>query len=193
MKLNMGCGVNRREGWVNVDKEAACNPDLLLDVERFPWPLDDDSVDEMLFHHSLEHMGQSSSLFLDIMQEIYRVCSHGATLQVNVPHPRHDHFLGDPTHVRAITPDLFALFSKKNNESWRHMGAANTPLALYLDVDFELRQVTQVIEQDYLRRLESGEITEMTLQQLIRERNNIVSEFRITLTVIKQAGANPGT
>ena len=59
MKLNMGCGHNKREGYVNVDMSPVCNPDVVWDLETLPWPWQDNSVDGVLFNHSLEHLGQS--------------------------------------------------------------------------------------------------------------------------------------
>ena len=39
MKLNLGCGFDKREGWLNVDNFTACEPDQLLDIEATPWDL----------------------------------------------------------------------------------------------------------------------------------------------------------
>jgi predicted SAM-dependent methyltransferase len=53
MRLNLGCGVNRKPGYVNVDREAAASPDLVVDLERFPWPWPTDSIDEVAMEHVL--------------------------------------------------------------------------------------------------------------------------------------------
>ncbi|MBF0395018.1 MAG: hypothetical protein HQL38_20270, partial [Alphaproteobacteria bacterium] len=39
--------------------------------------------------------------FRAVMRELYRICRDGASITVTVPHPRHDNFIGDPTHVKA--------------------------------------------------------------------------------------------
>ena len=59
LKLNLGCGKRRREGFINVDSQPGCQPDLVLDLEALPWPWADDSVDEVDLIHVLEHLGQS--------------------------------------------------------------------------------------------------------------------------------------
>ena len=114
MKLNMGCGLNKKEGYTNVDKSAACGPDVELDLEVFPWPFKANEAEEVIFNHSLEHMGETTDVFLGILKELYRICKPRAKIFIFVPHPRHDDFLGDPTHVRVITPQLLSLFSKKS-------------------------------------------------------------------------------
>ena len=38
MKLNLGCGNYKMNGFVNVDKFADCEPDEVVDLEVFPWP-----------------------------------------------------------------------------------------------------------------------------------------------------------
>jgi predicted SAM-dependent methyltransferase len=185
MKVNFGCGFNKKEGFLNVDKFATCEPDQVVDLEVFPWPFDSDSVQEALFCHSLEHMGASSDVFLKIMQELYRVCQKDARIQIHVPHPRHDHYIGDPTHVRVITPNVLNLFSKKLNLHWKKIGASNTPLGLYIDVDFEIEGITQMLEDKYLQLLQKGEISEEELLNIVNERNNIVTEYHIILKTIK--------
>jgi hypothetical protein len=185
VKLNLGCGFNRIEGFVNVDKSDVCQPDLVMDLEVTPWNVGTSEVDEVVFNHSLEHLGQQADVFLRIIQELYRVCKPGAKIHINVPHPRHDNFIGDPTHVRVVTPQMFTLFSKRENLHWKETGAANSPLALYLGVDFEVTQEERVLEQKYLTMLQTGQVSPEDLEEMVKELNNVVSEYRITLEVIK--------
>ncbi len=177
MKLNLGCGNNYVEGYVNVDREPAAEPDVVADLETFPWPFDDDSVDEVRASHVLEHLGAQANVFMGVMQELYRVCRAGALIHVIVPHPRNDAFLDDPTHVRVITPGTLALFSKEACEEWKRRGCANSPLALYAGVDFALRQWSVVPEDKYKDAPDFDELVERC--------NNVASEYRMVLEVIK--------
>ena len=183
MKLNLGCGANKLPDFVNVDHYG--EPDVRHDLERFPWPWPDSSVDEVRLIHVLEHLGQSPATFIGVMKELYRVCAPGASIRIVVPHPRHDDFLGDPTHVRAVTSDTLYLFSRRINLEWKKAGAANTPLALYHDVDFEVVEGHNVLEPQYFQALQSGRLTEEALAELARERNNVVREIHMILKVIK--------
>src|SRR5438270_657359 len=129
LKLNLGSGQNPRPGYVNVDKHG--DPDLKCDLESFPWPWPDSSVSEILLIHVLEHLGASPDVFIRIMKEMYRVCEPAAQIYIVVPHPRHDNFIGDPTHVRPLTPAMMQLFSKKANLRWREIGSPRSPLERY--------------------------------------------------------------
>ena len=87
MKLNLGCGVNKIEGYLNIDKYPSGNPDMLMDLEEIPWKFDENSVDEILLNHVLEHLGAEVEVFFSIIKEMYRVCKNGTIIQINVPHP----------------------------------------------------------------------------------------------------------
>ncbi len=186
LKLNLGCGVNRIEGFTNVDKFGELGAiDERHDLEVFPWPWADNSVDEVVLNHVLEHLGASADVFIGILKELYRVCAPGAVVRIAVPHPRHDDFLGDPTHVRVVTEQVLSLFSRKNCEKWRAAGAANSPLALYHGVDFEIVGTRMILAAPYAEQFEKGTINTSLLNQLVRERNNIVREIRMVLKVVK--------
>jgi hypothetical protein len=171
-------------GFVNVDKFGT--PDVQCDLEVFPWPWEDSSVDEVVMNHVLEHLGATTENYFGIIKELYRICKPEALIHINVPDPRHDDFLHDPTHVRAITPEGLALFSKAANLKWQAERKANSPLALYLDVDFEIIQSTFRLDSpwDQLSQ-EQGESFDAQLDHAIRHYNNVVKEIWLVLKVIK--------
>jgi ubiquinone/menaquinone biosynthesis C-methylase UbiE len=182
-KYNMGCGFNQKEGWINCDKFSACKPDLLMDIEALPWPIEDDGADEVMFIHCLEHVGGTPDLFIGIMKELYRVCKKDAKVRIHVPHPNSDGFLGDPTHVRVITPMVLSLFSRENNEKWKKMGASNSPLAFYHDVDFAVEETTMMLAPYYQDLWKNKKITRDELNRRSKECNNIVEEIQFLLRV----------
>ncbi len=185
LKLNLGCGQNLFPGYVNVDKLG--QPDVLCDLEVFPWLWEDNSVDEIILSHVLEHLGETTKGFLDIMKELYRVCKANAKIYITVPHPRHDDFINDPTHVRAITPEMLALFSQKNNRGWAKNGSANSPLGLYINVDFEIIYTNYILDEPWISHYNEGEIDEQKISQLIRQYNNVVKQMEIELMVVKDS------
>lgn len=186
MKLNLGCGRKRIEGWVNVDKHASLHPDQVVDLERFPWPWPDSSADEVLLSHVLEHLGQTPDVFIGVMKELWRVCSPGAQVHIHVPDPRHESFLGDPTHVRPVTLDTLALFSQAFNRQTVADGAANTPLGILHAIDFDIPVHEMVYDEPWRGRLARREISEEQASEAARMYLNVVSEHRFVMVAVKE-------
>lgn len=183
IKLNLGCGTKKRDGFVNVDKFPTFSPDVVWDLETFPWPFDDNAADYIVMSHVLEHLGSTADIFFGIMKELYRVSAPGAQIVVAVPHPRSDDFIGDPTHVRPITPATLELFSKERNREFERMGAANSQLAMYLDVDFQLTSTEFHLTPYWAERYKTTPPAEMHLA--MNHYFNVANQITMMLTVVK--------
>jgi hypothetical protein len=185
LRLNLGCGHHKMPGWVNVDKFSACAPDLLVDLETFPWPWPDGAVREIRMGHVLEHLGGTSAVYIGVMKELWRVCADGATITITVPHPRHDDYVSDPTHVRPITANGLTLFSRKANDYWKRANCSNTPLAYYHGVDFDLVSADYVLDEPWASDLGAGRIDRAAADQAVLRYNNVIKEQQFVLRVVK--------
>jgi Methyltransferase domain len=109
--LNVGCGRNIREGWINLDSYPLPGVDIVADLERcadVPLALADSSVDEFLLSHVMEHIRN----VLPMMQELHRVAKPDAVMKVQVPYGSSDDAFEDPTHVRQMFLGSFGYFSQ---------------------------------------------------------------------------------
>ncbi len=190
LKLNLGCGEKRIPGYINVDKFG--RPDVNHDLESFPWPWETNSVSDILLIHVLEHLGKDVEIYFGIFKEMYRICNHGAKIKIIVPHFRHQFFYDDPTHVRVVTPLGLQLFSQKLNKVWVEQGAANSPLGLYLDIDFELKQTVIKPSRDWFRLHPDKNVDITLLQQESNIYNNLIEQYDMTLEVIKNSNIELG-
>jgi glycosyltransferase involved in cell wall biosynthesis len=82
MKLNLGCGHDHLEGWINVDVVEQVKPDVLLDL-RQEWHWANDTVHEVLLKDILEHFTWEDLQW--VMSELSRVTALGAVVTVRVP------------------------------------------------------------------------------------------------------------
>ncbi len=184
-KLNLGCGFDKRAGYLNVDSFEKCEPDLLQNLEEFPWALETNGFDYILMKHVLEHIGSDFETFRQIMQELYRITEPNGVVEIHVPHYRHDSYWSDPTHVRAFSPFTFQMMSKKQNNEWMAQKGNYTMLAHLMEVDFELEDALQVYDSDWLQRVESGEINREQLRELSKTSWGVVKEIQVKIRAIK--------
>jgi len=185
LKLNLGCGFDKREGYINLDGFSKCNPDILWDIENIQWPFADSTFDEILIKHVLEHVGQTFTMFRSIMQEIYRVSKPDAKIQIQVPNYKHVTFWADPTHVRAFDQLTFEMMSKQKNDQWIAQGANYTMLAYLMDVDFLLMSSGFVPDAFAANLLKDEQDPPMKLWEMNATNWNYVRELAFELKVIK--------
>lgn len=180
IKINLGSGLKRFDGFINVDHDARVKPDFVVDLEREPLPFLNDSVVEVKAHHILEHMGEG---YFHLIKEIYRVCQDGALIDVVVPHHFHEVFLSDPTHRRPITVEGLRLFSKKYNQEHIEKWGSSSGLGLYYDVDFEVIDFGFTPDGMYEEVFKRS--TPQEIMMMVRERNNVIIETWIKLIALK--------
>jgi len=187
MKLNLGCGYKKYEGYVNVDSAPQCVPDVVWDLDKTPWPWEDSSVEEIKLEHVLEHMGQTTEAYLAIWKEMYRVAKDEAVIDIMVPHWNHENFYHDPTHVRAITPIGIAMFDQTRNIQDAERGGRETKLGLFTGVDISLSEndIEYFYGGDIVEALNRGEFDRAGLEHLRSHQNNISNEIRIKAHVVK--------
>lgn len=181
MKINIGSGSKRYPGFLNIDNDPGSNPDFVVNLETEPLPFESDSIDEVLAHHVLEHLGDG---FFHCIKELYRVCKHGATISVHVPHPQHDTFLIDPTHKRPILPHTLDMFSKTRNKRDMDSGGCETPLGFIHDVDIYVKDWVPVLDEYWIPKFQ--QMTEEQCDYTARTFNNVIVEYRMILFVKKQ-------
>ncbi|MBK35703.1 MAG: hypothetical protein CME26_09275 [Gemmatimonadetes bacterium] len=80
VRLNLGCGTDRREGYINVDVYVD-TADLRMDI--FHLPLETGTVDEIFSSHMLEHLGKYE--VPKALAEWHRVLRAGGRIRLNLP------------------------------------------------------------------------------------------------------------
>ena len=119
-KIDLACGQNKRPGFIGID--IAGDADIIHDLFRFPWPLEDDSVREIYCSHFIEHLPHhifkfenTRDVWFMFFDEVYRICRNKAKLTFIHPYVRNDRAFWDPTHVRFISEVTWYYLDK----NWR--------------------------------------------------------------------------
>lgn len=104
VKLNIGAGMSRIPGFVNIDisKEA----DVTLDLSCDALPFDTDSVDLIFSYHTLEHVDN----LLFALGEIHRVLRHEGRLLIGLPYVLTEYHVVNPYHVHNFNERFFEFF-----------------------------------------------------------------------------------
>lgn len=170
-RLNLGCGRNPIEGWINLDHMPLPGVDVVADLNACattPLPFDENTVDELLMSHVIEHIANT----LELMQELHRIAKPNAKLEILVPHGGSDDAWEDPTHVRPYFPGSFGYFSQP----------------YYWRADYGYRgdwQPEKVILRIGQKDCEGHSVQD--LWQRSRRERNLVREMAVTLRAVKPA------
>lgn len=122
IKLDLGCGKNKKPGFVGVDIAKFDAVDEVLDLAK-PWPWKGDSVEEVHSSHFVEHLASSERIHF--FNELYRVMRNDAKATIITPHWRSSRAYGDLTHQWPPVVDFFWYYLDKN---WRAANAPHVPL-----------------------------------------------------------------
>lgn len=79
--LNLGCSNYKISGFVNLDSDPTCNPDVVGDATCLEY--DDCSVDFIYAGHLLEHI--NSHLTISVIKEWHRVLRYGGCIMCVTP------------------------------------------------------------------------------------------------------------
>lgn len=96
IKLNLGCGYRKQEGFVNIDNRPSVDPDVVCDViEGLPYA--DSTIDYIIAVDFLEHISIGKTV--RVIEEIYRVLKCDGTFEHVTPSTDGRGAFQDPTHV----------------------------------------------------------------------------------------------
>lgn len=92
--LDIGCGSAKTPGAVGLDVSADTEADIVHDLDSYPYPIGDQSFDQILMQDVLEHVAEPIRLF----EELHRIARPQARIQLRTPHFSSVLAYGDPTH-----------------------------------------------------------------------------------------------
>ena len=143
-KLNLGCGEDYKEGWINIDVNKNYKADIYSDINIFPYPFKNNEFDEVYASMILEHLDNP----ILALKELSRIPKQNAIIKIIVPHATSYSNLGDLQHKFSFTESTFeknllieyginnlVLINKKflfENNKWKKL----IPFKKYLKIFF---------------------------------------------------------
>lgn len=121
MELLIGAGSRREKiialdgtptTWTNLktlDFNGDHGVDIVHDLNVFPWPIEDNSCDEVHAYEVMEHLGQQGDFrrFFQDFSEIYRILKPDGLFCGTSPFWASAWAWGDPGHTRIISAESF--------------------------------------------------------------------------------------
>lgn len=128
LKLDLGCGKNKREGFWGVDIIKFPGVDQIVDLTKIPWPWEDESISEAHTSHFIEHL--TAQQRVNFSNELYRVLVPKGTCQIIVPHWASGRAYGDPTHIWPPVSEWWFYYLSK---TWRATDAPHVDITFNPD------------------------------------------------------------
>lgn len=168
MKIDLGCGIRKREGFIGVDSMNFPGVDVLMDAFEYLATLKDESVDEINMEHFVEHFDGADRVKL--FNECFRVLSPSGKINVTCPSWSHERAYGDPTHKWPPVSQWTFIYL---NKEWRDI---NAPHCGYT-CDFNYSLVGSWDPTDAYIQFRSNEVK----QDLMAHNINITADIIATL------------
>ena len=145
--IDLGCGKRKKPGATGVDIARIPGVDIVADVMK-PLPIRDNSVDEIVASHIIEHVDD----VMDFMGEIWRICKPGATVYFRFPHGSSKYVTWkDPTHKRGVFLATFEYFDPNtfDGKAWGYYHPAKFEIPRR-ELNFNMN--SDIWEAQFIRR-----------------------------------------
>ncbi len=181
MKLDLASGPTPRKGFTGLDLQGPVAITSLwkdipgvvvnLDLFQMPWPIADNSIEELWCSHFVEHVPD----LIGFMDECWRILEPGGIITITHPYQFSVRAWQDPTHVRALNEVSWLYYDQK----WRELnGLDHYPIKC----DFASQSSEFVANDDWVKAT-GGDLLE--LHKAARNYNNVIDDLVVVLRAVK--------
>jgi SAM-dependent methyltransferase len=167
IRLDMGCGQNKVEGFTGVDIRKIPGVDLVFDLRDDHWPWEDDSVTEINAAYLLSYLNSADRIHF--MNECGRVLKQGGKLGIKDPHWSCMRAIQDP--MFQWPPICETTFLTYNAEWRKNNQVEHYPITCDFDYGYG-----HVVDVDTSQRNDEYK------QYAVKHYNNVVLDLVVTLT-----------
>ena len=109
--LDIGCGDQKNEGFIGLDRRRLPGVDIVHDLEKFPYPIPDNICLSITGSHIVEHI--KPWVMIDFMDELWRIAKPGGQLALCHPYGVNEMFVQDPTHCNPCNESTWFYFDPR--------------------------------------------------------------------------------
>ena len=122
MKIDIGCGKNKKEGFIGIDVLLFPGVDINENIFYFFNKASSDSIEEVRCTHFLEHLPAASRVLF--FNELHRIMKTGSQAVIIAPYFTDAAAYGDPTHEWPPISEWTFMYL---NKEWRNACAPHAP------------------------------------------------------------------
>jgi hypothetical protein len=169
LRLDLGCGDNKRDGFLGVDLVITASTNFVHDLTIHPWPCEDATVDEVHCSHFFEHLDGRQRL--RFMESLFRVMKVGAKATMITPYWNSMRAVQDPTHAWPPVCEASYLYF---NKQWREQNKlTHGAYQLFCDFDFGYGYG---LDQEL--QMKNSEMQQFAIKNF----SNAITDLHVTLT-----------
>lgn len=177
IKLDIGCGTRKQQGFIGIDAIAFEGVDMVMDVRTTPWPFEDNSVDEIYTSHFVEHLTGPERI--SFFNEAHRVLKPKSKLSVVAPSWSHDRAYGDPTHCWPPISSWTFFYLDKN---WRDVNAPHVGYTC----NFEFQIIGSFDPNDIFVAFRTAEVKMTMMARNINVTTDVIAHLTKREPIIQQ-------
>lgn len=117
LRLDLGCGEHKQDGFVGIDIRPLAGVDIVCDLESYPWPLPDGCASLLMAAHLVEFIDPSRGGLLRFMDEAWRVLRYDGRFIATTWYPGTRPFYADPCHINAVNEVTWSYFDPLDERS----------------------------------------------------------------------------
>lgn len=174
IKIDIGSGGFKREGFVGVDNRSDVGVDVTCDLNTENLPFEDNSVGYIFSSHCFEHIPHER--LSEIFKDFSRVCVDGAIIEIWNPYAFHrdGYVLG---HITFLTEEIY-----------HHVCGLQYAWAPVLGARWDLKEIRYHVRPEVLQQ---AALIGMSEDFAITHLNHVVKEFGVFIEINKNRPDNP--
>mgnify|MGYP001601928825 CR=1 FL=1 len=102
-KLNVGCGEDYKEGWINLDHRKNVKVDVRHDLNAFPYPFKDNEIAVCYVKNALAFLRDP----IRVLKELSRITRKKGKIIVHTPHAISYAYVSGLGHTHHFTENTF--------------------------------------------------------------------------------------